>query len=195
MGDFPNDGVAGGDRGAERGRFAERLHVLFSREKFGCEDFALRDVEQVECVARNVDGEVTRRVREVDGDDERFVFKRAEEGVLTMRVERRILIVDIHQIEESTLGDSLFAVAEVENRDVFRAQSAFARSELRIVGLTVVVPAAQSRHAPIVENRRSAVVAAVTLGVGCLFAKFLTCVDHHRAGRNHRTDDERRDDI
>ena len=100
---------------------------------------------------------------------------------MTVGIEAGIVIVDIHQIEEFTLGYCILRVAQVEHACIEIAQALLAFRE-RAVAIAVVEPAAQGGDAPVVEDGGAAVKPAVSFGLGGGFAQFLTGVEHERPG-------------
>lgn len=134
---------------------------------------------------RYVYGEVTRVGREVDGYQKGHAIIGAHEHILTVGVERGILIVDIHEVEESALRNGFLRVAEPQDARIFGSEPTLSRCEERTVGIAVVIPAAQRGDAPVVKDGGAAVISAESLRVGGLLAQLLSGINHHGAGREH----------
>ncbi len=103
--EFPNNSRAGVDRGHKRLFGHKRFDRLATREELFGVDFGRGpEVESCERMFGNVDVNCHGRFVEVYGHDHYLILINSQKRILVMGVKLRILIVDIHQVEEIALG-------------------------------------------------------------------------------------------
>lgn len=137
----------------------------------------------------NVDVHVGTLGREVGGNDDGLVAVVAQENVLTVGVDRRVVVVDVHEVEERAFANGTLGIAELEDVGVFGTQAALGIGEVFGGRVAVVEPSAQSGDAPVVENGGASVEATIALGIGSRLAELLSGINHHCTGVYHGADD------
>ena len=111
-----------------------------------------------------------------------FIAKKRE---IRVWIETRQTKIYIHEIEKSTFTQSLTLVAESEHALVDIAKPALVRGKQGVIACSVVIPTANSRHAPVVEDGCPVVFAGETFIVARRLSQFLTVVHQERSPRDH----------
>ena len=116
---LPYDRIVGPDFGFKRLVGSQRLAHHVARQQVDGHAIALRHAEQFKCMERYVDFQIARLMAEIDRYQQRLVIAAAQEHVLLVRIQCRVVVIDIHQVEEASARNGLFAVAQAQYGAIF----------------------------------------------------------------------------